>query len=77
MKRVIKFLSLIIVAITAISFTTKVSASSATFSVKSNAYTVAVGNNVTVTVTLSSSTPLGSWNFTIGYDFTERKNSNE
>ena len=68
MKKFIKFLSLIIVTFVSLSFTTKVSASSATFSVKSSAYTVAVENNVTVTVTLSSSTPLGSWNFTIGYD---------
>lgn len=63
-----RIFSMLLFTFVAFSFTTKVSAASATFSVKSSASTVAVGNNVTVTVTLSSSTALGSWNFTIGYD---------
>ena len=68
MKKTIKVFSLIIFSLIILGFKENVSASSATFSVRSSASTVAVGNNVTVTVTLSSSTALGSWNFTIGYD---------
>lgn len=68
-----RIFSLLILMFIAFAFTTKVNASSATFSVKSNASMVAVGNNVTVTVTLSSGTPLGSWNFTIGYDTSKLK----
>ena len=30
--------------------------------------TVVVGNNVTVTVTLSSNTPIGSWEMSLNYD---------
>ena len=48
-------------------FNNKVSASNSTISVKSN-NTAIVGNNITVTVTLSSSSSLGSWDFTVGYD---------
>lgn len=68
MKKTIKVFSLIIFSLIILGFKENVSASSATFSVRSSASTVAVGNNVTVTVTLSSSSALGSWNFTIGYD---------
>ena len=45
-------------------FNNKVSASNSTISVKSN-NTAIVGNNITVTVTLSSSSSLGSWDFTV------------
>lgn len=51
----------------------KVSAASATFKVSSSASTVAVGNNFNVTVTLSSSSPLGGWDFIIGYDTSKLK----
>ena len=44
-----------------------IKAASATISVKSNS-SVVVGNTVKVTVTLSSSSSLGSWDFSIGYD---------
>lgn len=73
MKKVVKMFLLVIFTFITLAFTTKVNASSATFSVKSSASTVAVGNNVTVTVTLSSGTALGSWNFTIGYDTSKLK----
>lgn len=73
MKKSIKIFSLLFFVFTAMSFTMQVNAASATFSVKASASTVAVGNNVTVTVTLSSGTALGSWNFTIGYDTSKLK----
>ena len=44
-----------------------VSAATANFSI-SAAYQVVVGNNVTVTVTVSSSEPLGGWGFGLSYD---------
>ena len=44
-----------------------VSAATANFSV-SAANQVVVGNNVTVTVTVSSSSPLGGWEFALSYD---------
>jgi len=46
----------------------KVSASSVTMKVSSNKSSVVVGNNVTVTVTISSSEALGSWVYTLNYD---------
>lgn len=47
---------------------TKIDAASATIKVSSNRSQVIVGNSFTVTVTVSSSTPIGSWEFTINYD---------
>ena len=68
MKKSIKYLSFIVTILLSIIFCNSiVSAKSATISVKSN-NTAVVGNNITVTVTLSSSDSLGSWDFTIGYD---------
>ena len=46
----------------------KVNAASASVSVKLNKSTVIVGNTVTATVTVSSGTALGSWQFDVGYD---------
>lgn len=46
-------------------FINKVSASSATISVSSNKSTVIVGDTVTITVKVSSSANLGSWNFDV------------
>ncbi len=49
-------------------FTEKTLAASATFAVKSSSSQVIVGKNVTVYVTLSSSSALGSWEYTLNYD---------
>ena len=46
----------------------KVSAASANIKVSGASKTVVVGNTVKVTITVSSSTALGSWNFDVKYD---------
>ncbi len=68
-KKGIKFLMLILL-INVVSFVglNKVSAASASISVKLSKSTVIVGSTVTATVTVSSSTALGSWQFDVGYD---------
>ncbi|MFA5407613.1 MAG: hypothetical protein WC343_02455, partial [Bacilli bacterium] len=43
----------------------KVNAASATISVSSSSTKVVVGNTITVTVKIYSSSPLGSWNFDV------------
>lgn len=61
-----KKISLVIFSIIlSLVFINKVSASSATISISSNKSTVIVGDTVTVTVKVSSSANLGSWNFDI------------
>lgn len=68
MKKYIKLFSLSITLFLSIFLlNTSIKAASATISVKSN-NSVVVGNTVKVTVTLSSSSSLGSWDFSIGYD---------
>ena len=68
MKRHIKLFSLCLTFFLSIFLlNTSIKAASATISVKSNS-SVVVGNTVKVTVTLSSSASLGSWDFSIGYD---------
>ena len=68
MKKYIKIFSLVITLFLSIFLlNTSIKAASATISVKSN-NSVVVGNTVKVTVTLSSSSSLGSWDFSIGYD---------
>ena len=68
MKFIKKIIALTILLLVGMMFTNNVSAANATFKFSPSSSTVVVGNNVTVTVTLSSGTALGSWNFTIGYD---------
>ena len=68
MKKYIKLFSLSLTLFLSIFLlNTSIKAASATISVKSN-NSVVVGNTVKVTVTLSSSSSLGSWDFSIGYD---------
>lgn len=68
MKKIIKIFSLsLTLFLSVFILNTSIKAASATISVKSNS-SVVVGNTVKVTVTLSSSTSLGSWDFSIGYD---------
>ena len=68
MKKYIKLFSLTLTLfLSMFLLNTSIKAASATISVKSNS-SVVVGNTVKVTVTLSSSTSLGSWDFSIGYD---------
>lgn len=66
MKKIFKYsLSIIIFSILLIM---KVEASSALVSVTANKTSLVVGNNVTVTVKLSSSSPLGAWEYDLSYD---------
>ena len=46
----------------------EVSAASGTIKVTSRTNQVVVGNRITLTVTLSSSTPIGSWQMNLDYD---------
>lgn len=65
MKKLSKFLlSLLIVCI----FIPNLKAASATFKTTSSKSTVVVGNTFNVTVKVSSSSTLGSWEYTISYD---------
>lgn len=49
-------------------FTSSVNAGSATIGIKTSANQILVGNNITVTVTVSSTEALGSWEYTLNYD---------
>ena len=49
-------------------FIQNVKAASATIAVSSSANQIIVGNNVVVYVTISSGSPLGSWEYTLNYD---------
>ena len=64
MKKILLFLSFVL---SLGLFTSNVYASSGKISVSSSS-TAIVGNTLTVTVTLSSSSALGSWEFDINYD---------
>ena len=68
MKKIIKIFSLSLTFLLSIFIlNTNIKAANATISIKSN-NSVVVGNTIKVTVTLSSSVSLGSWDFSIGYD---------
>ncbi len=65
MKKLSKFLiSLLVICL----FIPSLKAASATFKTTSNRSSVVVGNTFTVTVKVSSSNTLGSWEYTISYD---------
>ena len=68
MKKYIKILSLVITLfVSSLLFNDSAKAANATISITGNGSAL-VGNTVTVNVTLSSSSSLGSWDFSIGYD---------
>lgn len=68
-KKGVKILVFLLLANTLnFAFSTKVNAANASLSVKVNKSTVIVGSTVTATVTVSSASALGSWQFDIGYD---------
>ena len=67
MKRNIKYLSFIGTFFATLLIIFNVKAANATISVSGNNSAI-VGNTITVTVTLSSASSLGSWDFTVGYD---------
>ena len=69
MKKIIKYLFTILISIILIfSNMSNVKAASATISVSSSTSKVVVGNTFTVTIKISSSTSLGSWEFTPSYN---------
>ena len=65
MKKFLKFISALLVICL---FIPGLKAASATFKTTSNRSSVVVGNTFTVTVKVSSSSVLGSWEYTINYD---------
>jgi len=65
MKKIFYYLLILIIPL---AFIETVNAASATISVSSSSNQVIVGNNVTVYVTISSGSPLGSWEYTLNYD---------
>lgn len=74
MKKLLKKLNLIIISLLMIfSHITPLYAASATISVSSSASSVVVGNTFTVTYKISSSSALGSWEFTPSYDTSKFK----
>ncbi len=69
MKRLLKYLSVTIIsALLVFSNINYLKAASATISVSSSTSQIVVGNTFTVTIKISSSTALGSWEFTPSYD---------
>lgn len=63
-----RILRVIISLIVSFIFITKVNASTVNMKIYSNKSSVIVGNNVTITLTISSNEPLGSWVYTLNYD---------
>lgn len=53
-----------------------VNAATGSIRVRASSTNVTIGNNVTVTVTISSSAPLGSWEFSLGYDTAKLRQTN-
>lgn len=68
MQRIIKGIKFLVFVILCNICITNVNAAGATISVSSSSKQVVVGNTVKVYVTVSSSAPLGSWEFDIDYD---------
>lgn len=52
---------------------TSLKAASGSISVRSSRSSLVVGNQVTVTVTVSSTSPLGSWEYSLNYDSSKLK----
>ena len=63
-----KLLSKALLLVLPFLFMQNVHAASATIAVSSSANQIIVGNNVVVYVTISSASPLGSWEYTLNYD---------
>ena len=69
MKKKIKLISIALLALLInISFVQVVDAASATIKVTSSSSTVLVGGTVTAYVTVSSSSPIGAWEYSLNYD---------
>lgn len=69
MKKIFKLLSLgVITLLSSLLVVTNTNASSATISVLSSSSQVVVGKTFKITVKISSSVPLGSWDYTLNYN---------
>ena len=74
MKKLLRKINLLVISLLMIfSNITPLQAASATISVTSSASSVVVGNTFTVTYKISSSSALGSWEFTPSYDTSKFK----
>ena len=68
MKIFRRILLVMTIFLSSLIFVNEVYAASASFSVSSSSRSVIVGNTFKVTITLSSSSSLGSWEFDVKYD---------
>jgi len=74
MKKIIaKFLGFILLSTILLIKTPTLNAASASLTVRSNKTSVVVGGTFNVTITLSSSSELGAWNFKVLYDSNKLK----
>lgn len=68
MKRIIKYFSMLFMVLICNVFITNVYAASTNISVKTNKSQAIIGDTITVTITVSSSTDLGAWEYDVKYD---------
>ena len=74
MKKILNKISILIVSILfAFTSITNLNASSTSISISTSSSTILVGKTFTVTIKISSSSALGSWQFTPSYDSSKLK----
>lgn len=74
MKKILKLLTLLLVTNAFMLINANnLNAASATAKVTTNKYTALIGSEVKVTVRVSSGSPLGAWEYTLGYDSSKLK----
>ena len=73
MKKFKLFTSIVLTILLMFTASTSLKAASGSISVRSSRSSLVVGNQVTVTVTVSSSSPLGSWEYSLNYDSSKLK----
>jgi len=72
-KGILTLLGILLLSFSLIVKSPKLNAASGSISVRANTSSVVVGGSVTVSVTVSSGDPLGSWEFSINYDSSKLK----
>lgn len=72
-KGLTKILCILLTSILLISNTPKLKAASGNISVRSNKTTAVIGSEISVSIVVSSSVTIGSWQFTISYDSSKLK----
>lgn len=73
MKKIKLFTSIVLTILLMFTASTSLKAASGSISVRSSRSSLVVGNQVTVTVTVSSTSPLGSWEYSLNYDSSKLK----